>query len=52
MHSMPCIVMNCILYTGMIADWRKTSTVVRSSACESRRTNANNTVFILMHTEV
>ena len=50
MHSMPCIVMNCILYTFMIADWLKTSAVLRPCAYESR--NTHNTVFILMHTEV
>ena len=50
MHSMPCIFINCILHTCMIADWPKTLAVLRSRAYESR--NTHNTVFILMHTQV
>ena len=43
MHSIPCAVMNCILYTCMIADWLKTSAVLRSCAYES--SNTHNMVF-------
>ena len=46
------IVMNCILYTGMVAGWLKNSAVLRSCAYESRNTDLYNTVFVLMHTQV